>query len=127
MTKYTQWQKSWDKWSGDLWGRLEKKLVEMESEDYLFDEVYYRYIREKVFQFLLWNPCAYCDKYMVLDKCSGCPLKEMGACNPSLNVYALTSRMYHAWLTSDREMFEKHQQEFLKALKETKFPDEEEE
>jgi len=122
MTNYMQWQKSWDKWNGDLWGRLEKKWEEIQ-EIAPFD-----YTREDAFFSLLWGPCSYCKKFQ---SCSHCPLYEQRACSSTLSrrggPYTYTNWMYIAWVRGDRNMFGKYQQRFLKALKETKFPDKEEE
>jgi len=122
MTKYTQWQKSWDKWSGDLWGRLETELEEIQES-----RPSYYYTRKHAFFSLLWGPCSYCMKFQ---GCSHCPLYDLKACYSTLSLrrglYTHTNWMYKAWVRRHRDMFEKYQQQFLKALEETKFPDEEE-
>ena len=123
MTKYTQWQKSWDKWSGDLWGRLEKALSETPKEvDNLLENIR----RQQAFSDLLWHSCSYCEKYLKGVSCDQCPLNERKACFCFLaNADTLTTRMSADWAYNDKEEFLKNQQQFLKALEETKFPDEE--
>lgn len=119
---YNKWQKSWYKWDGDLWERLEKVR---ENPDCT--------LRFMAFETLLWTSCEYCKKYFIKcfnfddddEGCIKCPLNKIHACNEKLTNYNffLTDIMCKTWDDNNKEEFLIVQKKFLQALKNTKFKD----
>jgi len=102
------WQDSYNKWSGNIWARMEK-LVELDGsgKGYAFDKV-------------LWCKCAYC--YYCGNDCTYCPLMKIDACYYSRAALGyITSQMYDAWLHKEKARFYKLRKQMLKALIDTKF------
>ena len=109
------WQESYDKWSGDLWGRL---LAEEEEVKEISTPPHYNSRERFIFKRLLWAKCSYCHKYIM---CSSCPL-HVKACNGSLyDDGTIIYQMFLAWSDKDKEKFEKLQEELLLIMERTRF------
>ena len=118
MATYKMWQMSYDKWGGDLWGRL-NKLNYLEHE---------KVSKLGIFLNLLCHKCSYCLRYTYnIGECSDCPLYKLKGCKHTWNMTPgemIIEKMCTKWIDDNEKDFLILQKEFLQLLMDTQFEDE---